>query len=116
MYLAGQVSITSVYDLNLGGQPTVIEPPPPVDAFSTASILKRSGEGLFSTSITEVAEDSDGNFVRTRVNDLQHPTNIAGWHTQYGSVARADDIDARTLDDTYADLSNTINTLDENAW
>ena len=116
MYLAGQVSITSVYDLNLGGQPTFIEPPPPVDAFSTASVLKRSGEGLFSTSVTEVAEDSDGNFVRTRVNDMKRPTNIAGWHTQYGSLARADDIDARTLDDTYADLSNTINTLDENAW
>lgn len=116
MYLAGQVSITSVYDLNLGAQPTFIEPPEPVDAFSSASVLKRTGEGLFTTSITEIAEDSDGNFVRTRVNDMKRPTNIAGWHTQYGSLARADDIDARTLDDTYADLSNTINTLDENAW
>ena len=116
MYLAGQVSILSVYDLDLGGQPTLIEPPPPVDAFSTASILKRSGEGLFTTSVTEVSEDSDGNFVRTRVNDMRHPYNVAGWHTQYGSIARADDIDGRTMDETFADLSNTINTLDENAW
>jgi hypothetical protein len=44
------------------------------------------------------------------------PTNIGQWHEQYPSLARADDINARTLDTTYGDLSNTINKLDENVY
>ena len=31
-------------------------------------------------------------------------------------MADADDINARTMDDTYADMSNTINLVDENVW
>ena len=119
MYLAGQVSITSIYDFNLGPQNSFIEPPAPVQAFSNASVMKRVAgvnEGIMTTSITEIAEDSDGNFVRTRVNDMSHPYKISGWHTQYGTIARADDIAPRSLDDTFADLSNVINTLDENSF
>lgn len=115
MYLAGQVFITSQASLGITAA-SEIAPPGRVEAHSSASIMKRSGTGIHTTSITEIAVDSDGSFIRTRVNDLQHPYKVAGWHTQYPTIARADDIDARTLDDTFADLSNTINTLDENAW
>lgn len=140
MYLAGQVQINSIFDFNLGPQPSFIEPPPPIDVFSTAQIMQkfvggkfvadkfdsgftptdflndRNGTGLFSTSITEIGPGPYGERIRTRVNDMNHPRNIENWHTQYGSVYQADNIEARTLDDTYADLSNIINPLDEDRW
>ena len=122
MFLQGNVAITSIFDINIGPQPSFIEPPPPVDVFSNAQIIKGTGKGntggdanLF-TSISEIADGPFGERIRTRVNDLKHPTNIAGWHTQYRNIAQADLIEGRRLDDTYADLSNTINTLDEGRW
>jgi len=116
MYLAGQVQIDSIFDFNLGPQPSLIEPPPPVDVFGTAQVLKRNGRGLFSTSLTEIGPGPYGERIRTRVNDMRHPRNIANWHTQYRDLYQADNIEARTLDDTYADLSNTINLMDEDRW
>ena len=116
MYLAGQVQITSIFDLGIGPQPSLIEPPPPVDVFSTAQLFKRNGKGIFSTSLTELAPGPYGERIRTRVNDMRHPRNIEGWHTQYRDLFQADNIEARTLDDTYADLSNTINLIDEDRW
>jgi len=116
MYLAGQVQINSIYDFNLGPQPSFIEPPPPIEVFSTAQVLKRNGRGLFTTSLSEIGPGPYGERIRTRVNDMFHPRNVAGWHTQYGSIYQADLIEARTLDDTYADLSNSINLLDEGKW
>lgn len=116
MYLAGEVQINSLYDFNLGPQPSFIEPPPPIDVFSTAQVLKRNGQGLFSTSITEIGPGPYGENIRTRVNDMTHPRNVGGWDTQYGSIYKADLIEGRTLDDSYADLSNIINYLDEDKW
>jgi hypothetical protein len=124
MWFGGQVQIESVFDLNLGGQPTFIEPPPPVLAHSSAQLFKRQGAGLFTSSITELSLDSDGYVQRTRVNDqylsgvnLGDTTlTIEQWNAQYISIERADDINGRTLDTTYGDLSNTFNTLDEDHW
>jgi len=116
IYLQGQVAITSVVSLKFGPQESIILPPPPIDIVEQANILKLGGTGLYSTDITELAVDSDGAEIRTRVNDLNHPFNVDNWHTQYPNLARADDINSRTLDDTFADMSNTINTLDENVY
>lgn len=127
MYLAGQVSITSVYDFNLGPQPSIIEPPPPILIEEEASIIS-GGRGLFRrgtfhTDVTEIGPGPDGYKIRTRVNDMFDPFRIGsnpdmqrGWDTQYPTIARADDINARTLDTTYGDLSNVINSIDENVY
>lgn len=138
MWFGGQVQIESLFDLNLGGQPTIIEPPPPVLAHSVAPLFKRQpdpvlydnleyeqgGRGIFTTSITELSLDSDGFVQRTRVNDQYAPgpsldnndLTIQQWNDQYINIARADDITGRTLDTTYGDLSNTFNLLDEDHW
>ena len=43
-------------------------------------------------------------------------SDIPGWDPNYYNMHRADDINARTLDETYINLSNTINTIDENVY
>ena len=70
---------------------------------------------------------------RSRVNDFLRETyytqnsdalqigtldsiDATGWGRQYYQMYRANDINARTLDDTFITLSNTINTLDENVY
>lgn len=138
MWFGGQTQIESIFDLNLGAQPTFIEPPPPVFAHSVAPLFKRrqdavffenvehqqGGLGIFTTSITELSLDSDGFIQRTRVNDQYAPgpsldnndLTIQQWHDQYINIARADDINGRTLDTTYGDLSNNFNLLDEDHW
>lgn len=118
MYLAGQVDITSIFDLDFSSQPpAIIQPPPPVLIVQEANIMtKQQTRGLMTTAVTEIGPGPDGYRVVNRVNDMFHPRTIDNWHTQYGSMADADDINARTLDDTYADLSNSINLLDEDVW
>jgi len=118
MYLAGKVDITSAFDLGLGlVPPALIQPPPPVVIVQTPNITtKQETKGLLTSSVTEIAPGPDGYRIRTRPNDMFHPRTIANWDTQYGSLADADDINARTLDDSYADLSNIINLIDEDVW
>lgn len=70
--------------------------------------------------------DSDGTIAypdeiyRSRVNDIKRlPFTLAELDQQYDSLqgmARIDDIAPRRLDEVSADMSNTINTLDENLW
>jgi hypothetical protein len=116
MFLAGEVSILDVFDLGIKGA-TIIEPPPPIEIVARAPVNnKRGGLGIYTTSITEIGPGPYGDRIRSRVNDMFNPRNIDNWHTQYGSIADADDINGRTLDDTYADLSNIINRLDEGRW
>jgi len=118
MFLSGQVAITSVFDFDLGPQPSLIEPPPPILIEGTAYIgtALKLGRPIAHTDISEIGPGPYGFRVRTRPNDMFRPTNIGQWHEQYPSLARADDINARTLDTSYGDLSNTINKLDENVY
>ena len=118
MFLSGQVDITSLAELNIGIQPpALIQPPPPILIEQQANIMvKQSTSGLMTTNVTEIGPGPNGYRVVSRPNDALHPRNIEQWHSQYGSMADADDINSRTLDDTYADLSNVINTLDEGLW
>lgn len=124
MYIAGEVDITSVFDLNLGIQPSaIIQPPPPLLLEGTANISTKQPDAdgnkvlpLLSSNVTEIGPGPNGYRVVSRPNDMFNPLNIENWHTQYGSMADADDINARTLDDTYADLSNVINLFDEDVW
>ena len=115
MYLAGQVSIVSVYEFPpIPSVPSSIQPPPPVVIVPEASIFRKAP--LRSTLITDVSEigpGPDGYMIRSRTNDMFRPNKIEGWHLQYENMTRADDINARTLDDTYGDLSTTINLIDE---
>jgi hypothetical protein len=83
---------------------------------TTNITTKQETKGLLTSSVTEIAPGPDGYRIRTRPNDMFHPRTIANWDTQYGSLADADDINARTLDDSYADLSNIINLIDEDVW
>lgn len=118
MFLSGQVDITSLAELNIGLQPpALIQPPPPLLIEQQANIMtKQSTRGLMSVAVTEIGPGPDGYRVVNRVNDMFHPRTVENWHLQYGSMADADDINARTLDDTYADLSNNFNLMDEDLW
>lgn len=118
MFIGGEVDITSVFDLNLGLQPPAfITPPPPLLIQQTANLsTKQNTKGLLTTNITEIGPGPNGYRVQSRPNDMFHPRTIEKWHLQYGSMADADDINARTMDDSYADLSNDFNLLDEDIW
>lgn len=131
MFLSGQVGLTSVYEFGeqtplppwwtsskLGSMPdAIIQPPPPVLLEGSAPVmLAQGGLGLHISSYAEIGPGPNGYKVLSRINDQISPQTVENWHTQYGSMSDADDINARTLDDTYADLSNTINLIDENVW
>jgi hypothetical protein len=118
MFLSGQVDITSVAELNIGLQPpALIQPPPPILIEQQANIMmKQSTRGLMTTNVTEIGPGPNGYRVVSRPNDMFHPRTVENWHLQYGSMADADDINSRTMDDTYADLSNNFNLMDEDLW
>ena len=131
MFLSSQVSLSSVYEFGeqtplptwwnsskLGSMPdAIIQPPPPILIENSAStILAQDGLGLHTTSYAEIGPGSDGYKILSRINDQVKPQTVENWHTQYSSMSAADDINARTLDDTYADMSNTINRIDEDVW
>lgn len=135
MYLAGRIQVdsrtkvrTRIKDPGVGyfwntGDETV----------GTSKVLGRSGQAKVSTSVSEWGMGPYGYIQRSRVNDLKRreyqfvPNSDAllvgtqdsdgkGWGHEYLTLHRADDINSRTLDETYITLSNTINTLDENVW
>lgn len=115
MYLASRVQLVSVINLGLGIQP----PGETVNSFVLEGVAPVITSSIPSnTSITELSPDSDGYIIRNRVNDLVRfgTFTVSEFNTQYPDLNRADRIEARTLDDTYADLSNTINLLDEDLW
>lgn len=130
MFLKGQVSINSLYrnqdqlpreewqiSDGLGSMPPAfIQPPPPLLIESSSRVMGNSGLGLHTSTRAEIGPGPNGYKVLSRINDQQSPHTVGGWHTQYESLSSADDINARTLDDTYADMSNTINLVDENVW
>ncbi len=131
MFLSSQVTLSSVYEFGeqtplppwwnsskLGSMPdAIIQPPPPIVLETSAPVmLAQGGLGLHTTSYAEISNGPDGYKILSRVNDQQLPYKVEGWHTQYSSMSAADDINARTLDDTYADMSNTINLIDEDVW
>jgi hypothetical protein len=54
---------------------------------------------------------------RSRINDIKRlDFTLEELDTQYQRMSHIDDIEARRLDNVEADLSGTINTLDENQW
>ncbi len=131
MFLSGQVSLSSEYEFGqqsplppwwnsskLGSMPdAIIQPPPPVLLEASAPVmLAQGGMGLHTTSYAEIGPGPNGYKVLSRINDQVKPQTVENWHTQYSSLSAADDINARTLDDTYADMSNTINLVDEDVW
>lgn len=123
MYLAGQVVILSEYDFNLGPQPSIIEPPPPLQIIERAPIFDKlfRKSGILNTDITEIAPgpadiQGQGGQIRTQPNDMYSPRNVEKWHLQYPSIYRADIADGRTFDEVAPDLSNTMNLMDENNY
>ena len=83
----------------------------PYDEYLYDSNAERYYEEKFDSS------DHPDRVFRTRVNDLTNEVwtleEIAG---QYIDLAAFDDIEARRFDDVVADMSNTINTIDENVF
>jgi hypothetical protein len=132
MYLDGQVGIEASYifgertplpswqvSSGLGSMPPAfIQPPPPVYFESSAKVsLANSGLGSHNITTTEIINGPDGHRIIGRVNNQELPVTVEGWHTQYVNMAAADDINSRTMDDDlYADVSNTINNVDEEIW
>lgn len=142
MYLAGRVSIVSQFlairdvpiderpywqiSSGIGSMPpAIIQPPPPLLIETMARVMPANNNlGLHTTSYTEVGPGPNGYQVLSRINDQVKPTRLPlvtdlkvdMWNTQYESMSDADDINARTMDETYADLSNTINLIDEAVW
>ena len=131
MYLAGRVQIVSAASMNMSGE-TIVRVPI-TEEVPVARVFKNRGKGLPSTDITERGPGPFGYQQRSRVNDMFRETHYwshsdllqvgtneridaTGWGRQYNQIFRANDINARTLDDTYITLTNTINTLDENVY
>lgn len=131
MYLAGRVQIVSVADMGMTGG-TLIDVPI-IDNVPVAKVFKNIGKGLSSTDITERGPGPFGYEQRSRPNDFMRETyhwqhsdlleigtqdsdKEHGWGRQYLQIFRANDINARRLDDTYITLTNTINTIDENIY
>ena len=136
MFLAGRVQIVSVaevgigdYGLSDGSLISIFEP----EETPTAKVFKGVGVPTLNTDITEMGNGPFGYQQRSRVNDFLRETyytqnsdalqigtldsiDATGWGRQYYQMYRANDINARTLDDTFITLSNTINTLDENVY
>ena len=134
MYLEGRVQIVSVAKLGIRAE-TIIQVPE-VEIVLPAKVGKGDGRVIVGTDLTELAPSPfDDYIMRTRINDMlrdelhnanyqtdrlligtQDDSDAQGWGRQYLTLHRADDINSRTLDDTYITLSNTINTLDENVY
>ena len=54
---------------------------------------------------------------RSRINDIKRfDYTLEELDTQYQRMSHIDEIEARRLDNVEADMSNTINTVDENQW
>ena len=131
MFLSGQVELQSLSSFinqdirtfwqissGLGAMPAaIIQPPPPILLEATARVMQAQNNlGLHTSSYAEIGPGRKGYKVLSRINDQSKPQTVANWHTQYENMADADDINARTMDDTYADMSNTINLIDEDVW
>jgi hypothetical protein len=132
MFLTNRVRINSKAKVRI--RPRIEIPVPPIPP-GIARVLSRKGRGKMSTSVTEIGPGPFGYRIRSRVNDLLRrefihtstgerlrigsklePLAGKGWGNEYLTLHRANDINARRLDDTYITLSNQINTLDENIF
>lgn len=132
MYLESRVQILSVGKLGYGngidGITIISDPLLKAQEIAPAKVM---GKGLFTTDITELFEGPYGYLQRSRINDMtrtEYPNvpsddlligndhSTPGWGAEYYEMHRGDEIEARTLDDPFITLSNTINTLDENMY
>ena len=74
-----------------------------------------SDEEWFAEELLD--SDRPDRIYRSRINDLGNKVwTLEEIDTQYLDMARFDDINTRRFDEVFADMSNTINTLDENFW
>jgi len=132
MYLQGRVQIVSVVNMNITGSTTIDQPRYSSTSTEIASVFGHK-VGQFTTDMTELWEGPYGYLQRSRANDMtrtEYPNtpsddllvgdfdsdNSKGWGRQYYNMHRADLIESRTFDDININLSNTINTLDENIY
>lgn len=113
MWYGGETAIVSSFTLRLGSNPTSLDAPYRTPITSNTGLRIRT-----ISDITELNTDSSGEIYRSSINDLEKYAEdpISILDTQYAAVGRADLITARTFDDSAADLSNTINTLDEDRY
>ena len=68
---------------------------------------------------SEVMEDSDraDEVYRTRINDIKNvDATLEELDRQYTRMSDIDTINSRRMNETFADMSQTINTMDENFW
>jgi hypothetical protein len=83
----------------------------PYDEYLYDSDAERWAEERFDSS------DHPDRVFRTRVNDLTNEVwTMEEIDRQYIDMARFDDIEPRRFDETVADMSQVINTLDENVF
>jgi hypothetical protein len=78
------------------------------------SILAYSGERY-----NEYVEDSDrpDEVFRTRINDVKNiDATLEELDRQYTRMSDIDTINSRRMNETFSDMSQTINTMDENFW
>ena len=142
MYLEGQVAVESVARLGIGKQENAITDQYRLPVHSTVELEEfvytmitelniRGGTARIMQMNPRGAPnnpwlDSDGTIAypdevyRSRLNDVKHLNfTLEELDRQYDSdlgMARIDDIAPRTFIETSIDMSNTINTLDENKW
>jgi hypothetical protein len=132
MYLQGRVQIVSVVHMDITASTTITQPRYSSSQTEIASVFGHK-DGQFTTDMTELWEGPYGYLQRSRPNDMtrtEYPNTPSdalligdfdsddskGWGRQYYDMHRADIIESRTFDDVNINLSNTINTLDENVY
>lgn len=126
MYLEGQVEITPVAKV-LKKMPDVITEQYRKDVHASDELLEFVHNQMSELSLVKYNSpvpmtDSDWTdepdyVIRSRINDLQNNVfTLEEWDRQYVSMERIDDIEPKRFDADNVDLSQQINTIDENMW
>lgn len=90
---------------------------PSLQRFAEPGWAQTNARSVSYYSEEQLDSDRPDRVYRSRINDLKNEEfTLEEWDTQYQYIKRIDEIEARTFDEVFADMSSTINTLDENKW
>ena len=84
---------------------------------SPQNVLSGFDSGTQFYAEDRLDSDRPDEVYRSRINDIKSlDFTLEELDTQYQRMSHIDNIEARRLDNVEADMSNTINTIDENQW
>jgi len=122
MYLEGQVEIVPTAKV-LKKMPDVITEQYRKDVYSEDALHEFVYNQMSELSVVEWVADSANDsdqpdyVLRSRINDLQNNVfTLEEWDRQYVTMEEIDNIEPKRFDADDVDLSQQINTIDENMW